>query len=109
MVAAARVDVGSCSLTRSRRRPARIRDSYVRIGETHGRAALARAFALAADDDDDKAIAAFGRGGGRRREEGGRGGGNDSGGASAGVGGGRIVRRTSRWVIVATMQTKSWP
>ena len=78
MVAAARVDVGSCSLTRSRRRPARIRDSYVRLGETRGRAALARAFALAADDDDDKAIAAFGRGGGRR-EEGGRGGGNDSG------------------------------
>ena len=78
MVAAARVDVGSCSLTRSRRRPARIRDSYVRLGETRGRAALARAFALAADVDDDKAIAAFGRGGGRR-EEGGRGGGNDSG------------------------------
>ena len=58
------MDVGSCSLTRSRRRPARIRDSYVRLGETRGRAALARAFALAADDDDDKAIAAFGRGGG---------------------------------------------
>ena len=64
MVAAARVDVGSCSLTRSRRRPARIRDSYVRLGETRGRAALARAFALAADDDNNKAIAAFGRGGG---------------------------------------------